>query len=70
MSNHQFIAIKSITNKKDLEKLKQQLFAAKQGLMEKDKIIEGLRLDLAHLVDQFPRLKQSSDGSVNQIATK
>lgn len=70
MSNHQFIAVKSITNKKDLDKLKQQLVAAHKGLIEKDKIIEGLRLDLAHLVDQLPKLKQYSDRLVNQIATK
>ena len=61
MRNQQFIAVKSITNnKKDLEKLKQQLVNAKQCLLEKDAIIEGLRLDLAHLVEQLPRLKHNN----------
>ena len=60
MSNHQCIAVKSIYTKKGLRKLKQQLKLAHQNLLEKDKIIEGLRLDLAHLVNQLPRLKQDN----------
>jgi len=60
VSDRQNISVKSITTKKDLEKLKQQLIAAHQGLVEKDRIIEGLRLDLAHVVDQLPRLQQQN----------
>jgi hypothetical protein len=61
MRNQQCIAVKSITTKKGLEKLKQQLVLANQCLVEKDKIIEGLRIDLAHLVDQLPRIKQNQN---------
>ena len=70
MSNQQFIAVKSITNKKNLEKLKQQLVAAHQCLVEKDRIIEGLRFDLAHLVDQLPRLKQNNGRSSTHMSIK
>jgi hypothetical protein len=67
MRNQQFIAVKSITTKKGLDKLKQQLVVANKCLIEKDRIIEGLRLDLAHLVDQLPRIKQhqNNDRSIN-----
>lgn len=56
--NHQLIAVKSINVKQNLKNLKQQLSVIRECLVEKDKIIEGLKLDLAHLVDQLPRLKQ------------
>ncbi len=52
--DNQHIAAKSI---KDLKKLKQQLNMANQCLIEKDRIIEGLRSDLANLVEQLPRLQ-------------
>ena len=54
MGNQQFIAVKSTKN---LKQLKLQLNMAHQSLEEKDKIIEGLRLDLAHLVEQLPRIQ-------------
>ena len=61
---NQSIAVKSTTtSKKDLERLKQQLISARQCLLEKDAIIEGLRLDLAHLVEQLPRLKHNNSNS-------
>lgn len=53
MGNYQFIDIKAT---RDFKKLKQQLSMAQQCLLEKDRIIEGLRLDLAHLVEQLPRI--------------
>ncbi len=54
VNNQQFIAVKSTKN---LRQLKHQLSMAYQSLEEKDKIIEGLRLDLAHLVDQLPKIQ-------------
>ena len=69
--NHQLIAVKSIHVKKDLKKLKQQLTVIRECLVEKDKIIEGLRLDLANLVDQLPRLKQHNGMlSTNHVSIK
>lgn len=53
MSNQQFIAVKPT---KDAKKLEQQLGVARERLLEKDRIIEGLRLDLANLVEQLPRI--------------
>jgi hypothetical protein len=53
MSNQQFIAVKPT---KDVKKLVQQLGVARESLLEKDRIIEGLRLDLANLVEQLPRI--------------
>ena len=64
MNHNQPIAVKSIYTRKGLKKLKQRLMVAHQHLIEKDKIIEGLRLDLAHLVNQLPRLKQNNGLSV------
>ena len=58
MNNKSCIAIKSVQKNRGLEKLKLQLIVARQDLLEKDKIIEGLRLDLAHLVNQLPKIKQ------------
>lgn len=68
VSNRQLIAVRSITNKKNLEKLRLQLVNARQCLVEKERIIEGLRLDLAHLVDQLPRLKQNNGRSSTHMA--
>lgn len=68
MSDNQLIAVKStnfksidLNVKKNLKKLKQQLIVVRECLVEKDKIIEGLRLDLAHLVEQLPKLKENHD---------
>lgn len=70
MDNNQLIAVKSMSTKKDLKKLKQQLTVVRECLMEKDKIIEGLRLDLAHLVNQLPRLKENNVMSTSHISIK
>lgn len=43
--------------KKKFEALQQALYLAQQSMLEKDRIIEGLRFDLANLVDQLPSIK-------------
>jgi hypothetical protein len=57
VSNQQFIAVKSIKSIKNLKQLELQLSMAHQSLEEKDKIIEGLTLDLAHLLEQLSRIQ-------------
>lgn len=64
MNHNQFIAVRSLYAKKGFAKLKQQLVVAHQDLMEKDRIIEGLRFDLANLVNQLPKLKQNHELSI------
>lgn len=64
VSNNQLFAVKSFSKIKGFAKLKQELIVANKTLIEKDLIIEGLRLDLAHLVNQIPKLKTNKQISI------
>lgn len=54
MREQQDVAVKP---KKKFEALQQALHVAQECMLEKDRIIEGLRFDLANLVDQLPSIQ-------------
>lgn len=63
MHHQQTVSVSSTTARKYLRKLKHRLVVANQCLVAKDKIINGLRLDLDHLVGQIHKIKQYKDRS-------
>jgi len=47
----------AVRPKNKFEALQRALYLAQQCMLEKDRIIDGLRFDLANLVDQLPSIQ-------------